>query len=78
MNFTLGFCKLKGAPKYIRASHSWLWQLATRSASPLEARTSPLGACALIVHVKAVACSTVFKDGPMGAILGAPSGGIPL
>ena len=76
MNFTLGLCKPKGAPKYIKASHSWLWKVATSSASPPKAKSSPLGACTLTVHVKIVACPIVSEDGPMEIVLGGPWGGI--
>ena len=78
MSFKLGLCKPKGAPKYIMASHSWLWQLATSSASPPKAKRWPLGGRMLTVCVKAIACSTVFKDGPVEVVLGAPLGHIPL
>ena len=78
MNYTLGLCKPKGASKYIGASYSWLWELATSSTSPLKAKRWPLGGCMLTVHVQAVACSTVFEDGHVEVVWGAPFGGIPL
>ena len=73
----MGLCKPKGAPIYIRASHLWLLQLATSSASSPIAKRWPLGGCILTVHEKALACSTVSKDGPVEVVSGAPLGGIP-
>ena len=61
MNVLLGLCKPKGAPKYIRPSHSWLLQLATSSASPPKAKSWTLGVCMLTRYVKTVACSTVSE-----------------
>ena len=77
MNFALRLGKPKGAPKCVRVGHYWLWNLATSGASPPKAKSQPLGAFMLIVHVKVVACSTVSGDGSVEVVLGAPFGTSP-
>ena len=65
VDFTLGLYIPKGAPKYIRAGYFWLWQLATSSAHPPKAKSEPLGAWMLTMHIKIVVSSTMSEDGPM-------------
>ena len=68
MNVWLGLCKPKCAPKYMRVSHFLLLHLATSSANSPKAKSWPLSACTLSVHVKVVACSTLPGDGPVEVV----------
>ena len=74
----MGACKAKGAPKYKRAGHFLLLQLATSCATPSKTRNSTLSPCMLTVAIKLLLVQTAPEDGPVEVVLGAPLGGIPL
>ena len=67
MNFTLRLCKPKGAPKYVRAGHFFLLQLATNCANPSKRRNSTLSPYMLIVAVKMLLVQTASEDGAVGS-----------
>lgn len=77
MKCALGLCKPKRAPKCIRVSHSWLWQLVASSASSPKAKSWPLDVCTLTAFEKIVACSTMSEGGSNEVVLGAPLDSIP-
>ena len=78
MNFTLGLYKPKGAPKYIRAGHFLLLELATSCAIPSKTRSSTLSPCMLTVAVKTVVCSSCTRGWTCGGYFGSAFGWHPI